>query len=153
MKQVLYYLPTLENYSGSKQAMFFLFFMWSPVWRHLICPPSMVYMSVFMYTARQLTMGVYPSTSVLSFINGGILSDYQTFSSLIPWGDPSHRTGSSPPSCLYLKNRLYICGPNCTLKLSRVMKTNLFWKKFWSNPQYFMFQGYFSFKSFPMSKL
>ena len=43
-----------------------------------------------------------------TFISGGILSGYLSLLALHLSGTPSLRTGSRPPSCFHLNNRLYI---------------------------------------------
>ena len=44
----------------------------------------------------------------LNKYNGGIFSGYQSLLVLYLSGTPSLRTGTSPPSCLYLDNHLYM---------------------------------------------
>ena len=48
------------------------------------------------------------STSVRSFVNGGILNDYLAYPALYLGGTPSQETSTSPPSRLLPENRLYI---------------------------------------------
>ena len=47
-------------------------------------------------------------TSVLFLYNEGIFSEYQSLLALYLSRTPSQETGTSPPSCLYLDNHLYM---------------------------------------------
>ena len=51
-------------------------------------------------------MFYYCQTSVLLLYNGGIFSGYQSLLALYLSGNPSLRTGTRPPSCLYIDKRL-----------------------------------------------
>ena len=53
-------------------------------------------------------MFYYCQTSVLFLISGGILSGYLSLPALHLSGTSSQRTGTRPPSCLYLDNRLFM---------------------------------------------
>ena len=85
---------------------------------------------VFLFIASTKNISVkLCQTSVLSFINGGILSGYKSLPSLTPWWDPQSRDRYKPPSCQLLENRQYLllC---CTLKYIKYclnQSTNLNW--------------------------
>ena len=53
-------------------------------------------------------MFYYCQTSVLYLYNGMIFSRYLSLLALYLSWTPSLKTGTSPPSCLHLHNRLYI---------------------------------------------
>ena len=60
----------------------------------------------------------HSQTNVLFFTNGGILGGYSSKLDLHLSGTPSQKTGTSPPSCLLLDNRLYMRAPSyCSFEL------------------------------------
>ena len=70
----------------------------------------------FFFRLRNKRVFNYFQTSVLFFISRGILSGYSSLLALHLSRTPSLKTGTGPPSCLLLNNRLYM-SPDSLMKL------------------------------------